>query len=299
MRRKGSRRNARPADSVRRPDPGATANFAMPELPEVETTRRDIASLVVDRRIVAVKVYDRRLRWPVPPGLESALTGARIRALTRRSKYLIFTFDQGSMIVHFGMTGSLRVWSKAPPRRPHDHLDLLLDSGATLRYHDPRRFGTVLWTTGAPEDHPLLRDLGPEPLTAAFDGDRLWQQARRRSVAVKSLLMDNHVVVGVGNIYANEALYRAGIRPSTPARRVSRVRMARLAGAVRDVLTEAIGDGGSTLRDYVNGQGKPGRYQLRYYVYGRAGERCRVCGSSVRSHYLGQRNTFWCPGCQK
>ncbi len=271
----------------------------MPELPEVETTRRDIASLVVGRRIAAVNVYDRRLRWPVPRELESVLTGSRIRALTRRSKYLIFAFDKGSMIVHFGMTGSLRVWPKAPPRRPHDHLDLLLDSGATLRYHDPRRFGCVLWTTGAPEDHPLLRDLGPEPLTPVFDGERLWRQARRRSVAVKSLLMDNHVVVGVGNIYANEALYRAGIRPSTPARRVSRVRMARLAEAVRDVLTEAIGEGGSTLRDYVNGRGEPGRFQLRYYVYGRAGEPCRVCGSSVRSHYVGQRNTFWCPGCQK
>lgn len=271
----------------------------MPELPEVETTRRDIVAAVVGRRIAVVTVYDRRLRWPVPQALSGALAGARVLALRRRSKYLLFTFDAGTMIVHFGMTGSLRHYPRAPARRLHDHVDWLLDDGSTLRYHDPRRFGAVLWTTDEPQIHPLLCDLGPEPLEAGFDGDRLWQQARNRSVPIKSLLMDNHVVVGVGNIYANEALFRAGIRPSTPARKVSRARMATLAGTVRSVLGEAIDHGGSTVRDYVNGRGEPGRFQLTHFVYGREGEACRVCGTPIRSRYIGQRNTFYCPGCQK
>ena len=270
----------------------------MPELPEVETTRRDIAAAVVGRRIAAVTVYDRRLRWPVPLELQAALTGLRVRALTRRSKYLLFAFDSGTMIVHFGMTGSLRLHAEAPARRAHDHIDWRLDNGATLRYHDPRRFGAVLWTTNSPQEHPLLRELGPEPLEPAFDDARLWREARGRRVPVKALLMDNHAVVGVGNIYANEALYRAGIRPSTPAHKLSRARMAKLAAAVRAVLGEAIEHGGSTLRDYVNGRGEPGRFQLTYFVYGRDGEPCRVCATPIRSRYIGQRNTFYCPVCQ-
>ncbi len=270
----------------------------MPELPEVETTRRDIMSAVVGRRIAAVTVYDRRLRWPVPPDLPRILADRRVLALDRRSKYLLFRFDAGTMIVHFGMTGSLRILAEAPPRRPHDHIDWVLDDGSTLRYHDPRRFGSVLWTTDDPQNHPLLRDLGPEPLEAGFDGMHLWKAARNRSVAIKSLLMDSQVVVGVGNIYANEALFRAGIRPSRPAHRVSRIRMAKLADAVRGVLGEAIAHGGSTLRDYVNGRGEPGRFQLTYFVYGRDGDACRVCGAAIRSQYIGQRNTFFCPVCQ-
>ena len=277
-------------------------DFAMPELPEVETTRRDIEAAVVGRRIAAVTVYDRRLRWPVPLDLAPSLTGARIRTLSRRSKYLLFAFQSetasGTMIVHFGMTGSLRLYPATAARRPHDHIDWVLDDGSTLRYHDPRRFGSVLWTTDDPQNHPLLRDLGPEPLEAGFDGMHLWKAARNRSVAIKSLLMDSQVVVGVGNIYANEALFRAGIRPSRPAHRVSRIRMAKLADAVRGVLGEAIAHGGSTLRDYVNGRGAPGRFQLTYFVYGRDGDACRVCGAAIRSQYIGQRNTFFCPVCQ-
>ena len=275
------------------------ADSAMPELPEVETTRRGLVPAIVGRRILAVTVYDSRLRWPVPSDLPRVLAGARVNALARRSKYLLFGFERGTMIVHFGMTGSLRVCPHAPPRRPHDHVDWALDDGATLRYHDPRRFGAVLWTTADPSDHPLLRHLGPEPLAPGFDGDTLWHAARSRGAPVKSLLMDNEVVVGVGNIYANEALYRAGIRPSTPARRVSRARMAGLADAVRAVLAEAIDHGGSTLRDYVNGHGEPGRFQLSYFVYGRDGEACRVCGTPVRSRYIGQRNSYFCPVCQR
>ena len=270
----------------------------MPELPEVETTRRDLVPAVVGRRISAVTVYDSRLRWPVPSDLPRVLAGARVNAVARRSKYLLFGFDSGTMIVHFGMTGSLRVYPHAPPRRPHDHVDWAFDDGATLRYHDPRRFGAVLWTTADPADHPLLRHLGPEPLAAGFDGDTLWLAARGRGAPVKTLLMDSEVVVGVGNIYANEALYRAGIRPSMSSRRVSRARMAGLADAVRAVLAEAIDHGGSTLRDYVNGHGEPGRFQLTYFVYGRDGLPCRVCGTPVRSRYIGQRNSFFCPVCQ-
>ncbi|MEP7062569.1 MAG: bifunctional DNA-formamidopyrimidine glycosylase/DNA-(apurinic or apyrimidinic site) lyase [Betaproteobacteria bacterium] len=271
----------------------------MPELPEVETTRRDIVMAVVGRRIAAVTVYDPRLRWPVPPDLPRILADKRVLALDRRSKYLLFRFAVGTMIVHFGMTGSLRVLAKAPARRPHDHIDWLLDDGVTLRYHDPRRFGAVLWTTDDPHTHPLLRELGPEPLESGFDGAHLWHAARGRGVAVKTLLMDSDVVVGVGNIYASEALYRAGIRPTTPARRVSRARMYRLAAAVRDVLQAAIDQGGSTLRDYVNGRGEAGRAQHGHFVYGREGKPCRVCAAPVRSRYVGQRNTFYCPTCQK
>jgi formamidopyrimidine-DNA glycosylase len=271
----------------------------MPELPEVETTRRGILAATVGRRIVAVRLYDRRLRWTVPQSLAEAIGGACIRGLRRRSKYLLFEFDAGTMIVHFGMTGSLSAWKPAPPRRAHDHVDWILDDGTTLRYHDPRRFGAVLWTPDDPLAHPLLRDLGPEPLEAGFDGDHLWRAARSRTAPVKALLMDSHVVVGVGNIYASEALFRAGIRPALAAKRVSRARMARLASAVRDVLAGAIESGGSTLRDYVNGQGEPGRFQFTHFVYGREGEPCRVCATPIRARYLGQRNTFYCPACQK
>ncbi|MEO6928790.1 MAG: bifunctional DNA-formamidopyrimidine glycosylase/DNA-(apurinic or apyrimidinic site) lyase [Casimicrobiaceae bacterium] len=271
----------------------------MPELPEVETSRRGLVDALVGRRIAAVTVYDPRLRWPVPSTLPRELVGARLRALTRRSKYLLFGFDHGTMIVHFGMTGSLVHYPQTPARRPHDHIDWTLDGGATLRYHDPRRFGAVLWTTDDPALHPLLRDLGPEPLQAGFDGDVLWRAARTRNVPVKSLLMDNTVVVGVGNIYANESLFRAGIRPSIAARKVSRARMAKLAQTVRGVLSEAIEQGGSTLRDYVNGRGEAGRFQLTYFVYGREGAPCRVCGTPVRARYIGQRNSFHCPRCQR
>jgi formamidopyrimidine-DNA glycosylase len=270
----------------------------MPELPEVETTRRGLLSVVLGRRITAMTIYDRRLRWPVPRDLPDGVLGARVVALDRRSKYLLLGLDRGTLIVHFGMTGSLTAWQRAPARRAHDHVDWRLDDGTTLRYHDPRRFGAVLWTTEPPGRHPLLRDLGPEPLEPGFDGERLWRAARGRDVAIKAFLMDSHVVVGVGNIYANEALYRAGIRPTLRARRVSRERMAHLATAVQEVLRDAIASGGSTLRDYVNGQGEPGSFQFTHYVYGRQGEPCRRCGVPIRARYLGQRNTFYCPRCQ-
>jgi formamidopyrimidine-DNA glycosylase len=271
----------------------------MPELPEVETTRRGIAPHVIGRRVIKTVVYDRRLRWPVPADLEERLLGATIDRIDRRSKYLLFRIDGGTLLVHLGMTGSLRAYSSAPPRRPHDHVDLVLDDGTTLRYHDPRRFGAMLWIASSGEAHPLLRHLGPEPLEPAFTDDHLWQVTRGRRAAVKLALMDNRLVVGVGNIYANEALFRAGIRPTIAAGRLSRARLARLAGAVRAVLAEAIAKGGSTLRDYVGSDGDPGEFQLTLNVYGREGRPCRVCATPIRQLRQGQRASFYCPTCQR
>jgi formamidopyrimidine-DNA glycosylase len=271
----------------------------MPELPEVETTRRGLVPHVLGRRIEAVRVYDPRLRWPVPGDLARRAQGRTIESVDRRSKYLLFRLGPDTLLVHLGMTGSLRAFTKAPPRRLHDHVDIVLDSGATLRYHDPRRFGAMLWVGGPVEAHPLLARLGPEPFAPAFDVDYLWTATRRRTAAIKLALMDNHLVVGVGNIYANEALFRAGIRPTTPAHRVSRARLARLVDTVRQTLTDAIAKGGSTLRDYVDSDGEPGYFQLEYFVYGREGEPCRVCGTPIRATRLRARATSWCPRCQR
>jgi formamidopyrimidine-DNA glycosylase len=271
----------------------------MPELPEVETTRRGVAPHVVGRTIASMRVYDRRLRWPVPAGLEQLLAGRTIERVDRRSKYLLFRLHEGTLLVHLGMTGSLRIHRHAPARRTHDHVDVVLDDGTTLRYHDPRRFGAILWTPAEEGEHRLLRALGPEPLTPAFDAAHLWRATRGKRAAIKLALMDNRIVVGVGNIYANEALFRAGIRPGVAAGRLSRPRLDRLVNAVREVLTEAIAKGGSTLRDYVDSAGEPGYFQLTYRVYGRAGAPCRACGSPVRLLRLGQRASFYCPHCQR
>jgi formamidopyrimidine-DNA glycosylase len=271
----------------------------MPELPEVETTRRGVAPHVVGRRIARLKVYDPRLRWPVPPDLGKRVKGLRIDEVDRRSKYLLFRLGTDTLLVHLGMTGSLRVYRKAPPRKLHDHVDLVLDDGTTLRYHDPRRFGAMLWVPAPAQEHPLLARLGPEPFDPAFDGAYLWRALRTRTAAIKLALMDNGVVVGVGNIYANEALFRAGIRPSRSACTVSRARIARLVEAVRSVLAEAIAKGGSTLRDYVDAEGEAGYFQLAYFVYGRQGAPCRVCGTAIRMQRLGARASFYCPACQR
>ena len=197
------------------------------------------------------------------------------------------------------MTGSLRVYHELPPRLAHDHVDLAFGNGVVLRYHDPRRFGAMLWSPHSARLHPLLADLGPEPFAPEFNADYLYAATRRRSAAIKLALMDNHLVVGVGNIYANEALFRAGIRPTRPANRVSRERLARLVDAVRETLAEAIAKGGSTLRDYVDSAGEPGYFQLDYYVYGREGEPCRICGAAIRSVRQGGRATSYCSGCQR
>lgn len=271
----------------------------MPELPEVETTLRGVAPHVLTRRIVALQVYDHRLRWPVPADLPKKVVGRTIDAAERRAKYLLFRFGSDALLVHLGMTGSLRIHREPPPRRPHDHVDLVFADSTVLRYHDPRRFGAVLWVEAPVFGHPLLANLGPEPLSADFDADYLYGAIRRRSTPVKSAIMDNHLVVGVGNIYANEALFRAGIRPGRPVGRISRALAGRLVDTVREVLAEAIAAGGSTLRDYVDSAGEPGHFQLSYYVYGREKLPCRVCSTPIRVRRLGGRASFWCPGCQK
>lgn len=270
----------------------------MPELPEVETTRRGLVPYVERQKVTAVRLYDRRLRWPVPQNLPQVLVGNVVESIERRSKYLLFRMADGTLIVHLGMTGSLRVFTTPPARRTHDHIDLEFDNGVTVRYHDPRRFGAMLWWPNDGGTHPLLLKLGPEPFADGFNIAYLHEATRGRSAAIKLALMDNRLVVGVGNIYANEALFRAGIRPTRGARRVSRARLARLIDAVRETLTEAIAKGGSTLRDYVDSSGEPGYFQLEYYVYGREGLPCRVCGTPIRSVRQGGRASYYCPRCQ-
>jgi formamidopyrimidine-DNA glycosylase len=269
----------------------------MPELPEVETTRRGIAPYVERQKVTAVRLYDRRLRWPVPEDLGQRLIGRVVDRVERRSKYLLFRLGGDALLIHLGMTGSLRAYRDAPPKRVHDHVDLEFGNGVVLRYHDPRRFGAVLWSPGAA--HPLLAGLGPEPLGVDFDPDHLFRATRKRTAAIKLALMDSRVVVGVGNIYANESLFRAGIRPTRGANRISAQRLRRLRDAVRETLAEAIAKGGSTLRDYVGSDGAAGSFQLHYFVYGREGQSCRVCGTVIRSVRLGGRATSFCPRCQR
>ncbi|NLO81185.1 MAG: bifunctional DNA-formamidopyrimidine glycosylase/DNA-(apurinic or apyrimidinic site) lyase [Xanthomonadaceae bacterium] len=270
----------------------------MPELPEVETTRRGIAPYVEGRRVRTVVVREPRLRWPVPAEL-SQLHGQTVISLERRGKYLLFRTAAGAMIMHLGMSGSVRVLLSPQPPRRHEHVDIVMEDGALLRYQDPRRFGCILWTAGDPLRHPLLRDLGPEPLGPGFGGDHLHRLSRGRRSPVKTFLMDAQVVVGVGNIYANEALFRAGILPSRPAGRISRERYQRLAAAVQEVLRAAIAAGGTTLRDFIDSDGKPGYFSQELHVYGRAGEPCTGCGEPVRLSRLGQRATYYCPRCQR
>jgi formamidopyrimidine-DNA glycosylase len=271
----------------------------VPELPEVETTLRGIAPHLAGRRITGVVVRDRRLRWPVAPGLEARLAGQSILGAARRAKYLILTCADGSAILHLGMSGSLRLVPAGTPPGPYDHLDIALDSGRCLRLTDPRRFGCLLWTEDDPREHPRLKGLGPEPLEPGFDGAYLFHAAKGRRAPVKHFLMDSRVVAGLGNIYVNEALFRAGIHPARAAGRIAEARCDRLAGAVREVLGEAIERGGTTLRNYVGGDGRPGWFQLRLSVYGRAGQPCPRCGTAVIRVPLGQRATYACRRCQR
>ncbi len=270
----------------------------MPELPEVETTRRGVEPHCVGRMITRVVVRESRLRWPVPDQLPILLDGQVIEAVERRAKYLLFRMQIGSLLVHLGMSGSLRLVNvDAPPAR-HDHIDILLDDGVCLRYHDPRRFGCFLWLAVG-ENHPLLAHLGPEPLSSNFDGDVLYQRSRGRKGPVKNFIMDGKVVVGVGNIYANEALFISGIRPDRAAGRVSLARYQRLAENIKQVLTSAIDDGGTTLRDFVGGDGSPGYFAQQLLVYGRAGQCCKRCDASLREIRLGQRSSVFCATCQR
>ena len=270
----------------------------MPELPEVETTRRGLQPLVVGQTIRSLAVREPRLRWLVEPSLDRRLRNRTVQALSRRGKYLLITTDAGSLLVHLGMSGSLRfVRERSEPAR-HDHFDLEFVSGAMLRFNDPRRFGSLHWSAPS-EAHWLLKNLGPEPLGTEFSGDYLWRIARGRRAAIKTLLMNGRIVAGLGNIYANEALFRAGIHPSRPAGRVSRKRLELLVDAVREVLREAIRAGGTTLQDFVGGDGKPGYFQLALDVYGKAGEPCARCKQPIRVRTIGQRATYYCANCQR
>ena len=315
----------------------------MPELPEVEITRRGLAAHLTGLTIADVVIRDARLRWPIPKNLPKLLRGKTILALKRRAKYLLVEFDHGTLILHLGMSGSLRILPANTPPEKHDHFDLVLskpspvradpstslrtkglveahesihpstgsgrtdfkhhpiessNKGTLLRLRDPRRFGAVLWHSGEVHTHPLLASLGPEPLEKGFDADYLYRATRGRSVSIKQCLMNNRVVVGVGNIYANEALFRAGIKPQLAAGKLSLPRCAKLVEAIHATLREAIKKGGSTLRDFVDTSGQPGYFQQHYWVYGRGGEPCRRCGSPIKQIKQGQRSSFYCGTCQ-
>lgn len=281
----------------------------MPELPEVEVTRRGLLPHVTGRRIAAVAVRHHGLRWPVDADLATRLAGRVIGEVRRRGKYLLLECrgpeDTGWLMIHLGMTGTLRIYPQADAPGPHDHVDFLLEGAdgiSTLRFRDPRRFGAVLWVDlaeDALDSHPLLARLGIEPFDPAFGGAWLHRHTRGRQVAIKQILLGGQIVVGVGNIYASESLFRAGIRPTTPAGRISLARYERLAAEIRATLADAITLGGSTLRDFIGSDGTSGYFQLQALVYDRAGEPCRTCGTPIRQIVQGQRSTFYCPVCQR
>ncbi|MCC6473350.1 MAG: bifunctional DNA-formamidopyrimidine glycosylase/DNA-(apurinic or apyrimidinic site) lyase [Burkholderiales bacterium] len=270
----------------------------MPELPEVEITRRSIEPRIAGRTITCVTVRDPRLRWPVPARLPRLLAGRTVQRVARRAKYLLLECDGGTLILHLGMSGSLRILERQQDPGRHDHLDIAFGS-RLLRLRDPRRFGSVLWHTGGPAQHRLLRGLGVEPLEEAFCGDLVYRLTRGRQTAIKPFLMNQAIVVGVGNIYASESLFGARIDPRTRAGTLARTRCERLAAAVKGTLNRALAAGGSTLRDFAAADGRQGYFQLETFVYGRAGEPCRVCGGAVREIRQGQRSTCFCPGCQR
>jgi len=271
----------------------------MPELPEVEITRRGLAAHLIGLTVTDAVVRHAGLRWPIPKNLPRLLCGQTIRALGRRGKYLLVEFGHGTLILHLGMSGSLRLLPAKTPAEKHDHFDLVLGSGMLVRLRDPRRFGAVLWHDGEVHAHPLLASLGPEPLEKDFNADYLCRVSHRRSIAIKQLIMDSRVVAGVGNIYANEALFRAGIKPQCAAGKLSLPRCAKLVEAIKDTLEEAIRHGGSSLRDFVDAAGRPGYFQQHYRVYGRGGEPCRCCGAPVKQIRQGQRSSFYCVNCQR
>ena len=271
----------------------------MPELPEVETTRRGIEPHIAGKKINSVDVREKQLRWPVPDGLHEILKNRKVLAVNRRGKYLLLETSNGTVMIHLGMSGSLRVITDKTAPEKHDHVDFRIQGGTTLRFRDPRKFGSILWIPGNPEEHPLLSHLGPEPLTEAFDGELLFRLSRKRKSAVKTFIMDSHIVVGVGNIYANEALFMAGIRPTRASGRVSRGNYILLADAIKKILGKAIKVGGTTLRDFTGGDGEPGYFKQSLSVYGRAGEPCLSCDTELKEVRLGQRSTVYCTKCQQ
>jgi len=270
----------------------------MPELPEVETTLRGIEPYLLNQRVARVIVRDPRLRWPVPADVVNA-EGQQFVSVQRRGKYLLLKLRQGGLLIHLGMSGSLRILQEPAAPQKHDHIDVELQNGVCLRFNDPRRFGAFLWVDGEMQLHELLRDLGPEPLSYEFTADYLYQRSRGRNLAIKNFIMNGHIVVGVGNIYASEALFMAGIHPQRAAGRVSRQRYDGLVAAIRDVLARAIRRGGTTLRDFVNSDGAPGYFAQELLVYDRAGSDCFQCGTTIKQKVIGQRSSYYCPACQR
>lgn len=270
----------------------------MPELPEVETICRALKPQVLGQPIHKVKIWQENLRWPVSPKLATALTGVVFDDLTRRAKYLLFHTLKGTMLVHLGFTGALRFLENSEPKLPHEHVTIYFEHQHTLRFTDPRRFGAILWTEEDPLKHKLLIDLGPEPLSEDFTGLELARRCKNRRTPIKQLLMDSHVVAGIGNIYANEALFLAKINPFLPAQSLTFKQYDALVAAIKSVLTESIAKGGSSIRDYVHSDGKSGSFQHEHKVYGREGLACCICQSKIISERLGQRGTFYCPQCQ-
>lgn len=270
----------------------------MPELPEVETTRLGLLPLT-GQTVSKVILRNPSLRWPIPQHLVETLPGQQLHGLKRRAKYILAAFDSGTLILHLGMSGRICLLQQDEAAQKHDHFEIHFRGGRILRLRDPRRFGAVLWTEGDTSQHVLLRALGPEPLEAEFTGAWLYKQIRSRSAPIKNVIMDSTVVVGVGNIYASEALFRSGIGPGTPAQKLSKLRCQRLAEEIKLTLQEALKAGGSSLRDFFGTDGNPGYFQQQYFVYGRTGQPCRKCGAPIQSIRLGQRSTFYCVCCQK
>lgn len=270
----------------------------MPELPEVETTLRGIAPYLVQRKVVKVVVRNASLRWPVPDDLPELMAGKKIVSVERRAKYLLIKLTNGTAILHLGMSGNLRIVNTDTPLVKHDHVDIVVQGGKILRFNDPRRFGCLLWQSEQLREHKLLASLGPEPLTDSFGGNLLFNLSRKRKIAVKSFIMDNKIVVGVGNIYANEALFAAGVRPDKAAGKVSLKLYKKLADEIKDVLDKAIEQGGTTLKDFVGSDGKPGYFKQELKVYGRAGMECVNCNRDLVEKRIGQRSTVFCKSCQ-
>ena len=269
----------------------------MPELPEVETTRKGLEPLITDRKILSVHIYKKKLRWEIPPQLKSTLKNQTIKKISRRAKYLLFHFDFGQLVMHLGMSGSISVVNSSKPLRKHEHFELKLDNRTSLRFHDPRRFGSVLWQNPN-EILTLLKNLGPEPLSYEFDEDSLFQSSIGKTRNIKSFIMDSNVVVGVGNIYASESLFLAGISPKRPAGKISKKRLRVLTNSIKNVLKDAINNGGTTLNDFLNVDGTPGYFSQVLNVYGRDNMPCMKCSGKIKRIIQNQRATYYCPKCQ-
>lgn len=271
----------------------------MPELPEVETTRRGIEPYLLNQSVTELTIHQWQLRWAIPKNIRQ-IENQTIRSVNRRGKYILLETDVGQAIVHLGMSGSLRICTNlTEPRRKHDHVEMQLSGGALLRLHDPRRFGCLLWQPASEPTHSLLSRLGPEPLTDEFDAAHLINATRKKKVAIKNLIMNSHIVVGVGNIYASEALFMAGIRPARAAGRVTYAECEKLVVAIKTILQQSIDQGGTTLRDFVNSDGEPGYFKQSLFVYGKEGDACQRCGDKIKQKVLGQRSTFYCSQCQR